>query len=275
MNLKWRDPAHRKPESLRTVAILTYGPEKNWPLSAEIHFGIVRKTYDREADGSGKHCTCFIVEEMDEAGPTGLYWMYKDGAPNNDIAAWTYSNQIGRPCFLPHDTALDIHKKECDIKEEIVTEQPAKGEIPREFDEHIFQELCKMQCTWVEIKAVLKCGDLSLKNWCLSHYGRPFEELYAEFSSEGKASLRRNQFKLSNKNVAMSIWLGKQYLGQRDKEKEEQSDPHGLLKTLGDYIKLSDEPDLQKLIALGKQNPDKVKEILNALTSEPEADPDA
>ena len=29
-------------------------------------------------------------------------------------------------------------------------------------------------------------------------------------------SLRRNQFRLSEKSAAMAIWLGKQYLGQRD-----------------------------------------------------------
>lgn len=32
----------------------------------------------------------------------------------------------------------------------------------------------------------------------------------------GKASLRRTQFKLAEKNAGMAIWLGKQLLGQKD-----------------------------------------------------------
>lgn len=31
-----------------------------------------------------------------------------------------------------------------------------------------------------------------------------------------KIKLRRNQLKLSEKSAAMAIWLGKQYLGQKD-----------------------------------------------------------
>ena len=31
-----------------------------------------------------------------------------------------------------------------------------------------------------------------------------------------KIKLRRNQFKLSEKSASMAIWLGKQYLNQRD-----------------------------------------------------------
>ena len=36
---------------------------------------------------------------------------------------------------------------------------------------------------------------------------------------QGKASLRRMQYGAANKgNVTMQIWLGKQYLGQNDKQ---------------------------------------------------------
>jgi hypothetical protein len=43
-----------------------------------------------------------------------------------------------------------------------------------------------------------------------------FEEAHAVFSEGGKASLRRRQWELAQKNTAMAIFLGKQYLGQRD-----------------------------------------------------------
>ena len=40
--------------------------------------------------------------------------------------------------------------------------------------------------------------------------------LYKKGQDNGKRSLRRIQFKLAEKNPTMAIWLGKQYLGQRD-----------------------------------------------------------
>jgi hypothetical protein len=45
-----------------------------------------------------------------------------------------------------------------------------------------------------------------------------YSEAYKRFSEDGKKSLRRLQFDSARKgNVTMQIWLGKQYLGQRDR----------------------------------------------------------
>jgi hypothetical protein len=43
-----------------------------------------------------------------------------------------------------------------------------------------------------------------------------FPEFFNMHSATGRISLRRTQFKLSETNVAMAIWLGKQYLGQTE-----------------------------------------------------------
>ena len=43
-----------------------------------------------------------------------------------------------------------------------------------------------------------------------------FSEVYAEKRQKGRASLRRSQFRLAEKSATMAIWLGKQYLGQKD-----------------------------------------------------------
>lgn len=43
-----------------------------------------------------------------------------------------------------------------------------------------------------------------------------FADTYKSKSQVGKSSLRRAQWKLAEKNASMAIWLGKQYLGQRD-----------------------------------------------------------
>ena len=43
-----------------------------------------------------------------------------------------------------------------------------------------------------------------------------FSDAYKNKSQLGKSSLRRAQFKLAEKNATMAIWLGKQYLDQKD-----------------------------------------------------------
>ena len=40
--------------------------------------------------------------------------------------------------------------------------------------------------------------------------------LSSEKREKGKISLRRYQWELAKKNATMAIWLGKQFLGQRD-----------------------------------------------------------
>jgi hypothetical protein len=49
-----------------------------------------------------------------------------------------------------------------------------------------------------------------------------FPEFYKQFSAQGKASLRRLQWRAAEGgNVAAQIWLGKQWLGQRDHARTE------------------------------------------------------
>lgn len=79
-----------------------------------------------------------------------------------------------------------------------------------------FEGLCCIQCTEEEICGVLNCDDATLCRWCKTVYGRTFADVYKEKRQGGKASLRRRQFKIAETNATMSIWLGKQYLGQSD-----------------------------------------------------------
>ena len=44
-----------------------------------------------------------------------------------------------------------------------------------------------------------------------------FSECYKKGQERGKLSLRQYQFNLAKTNATMAIWLGKQYLGQKDK----------------------------------------------------------
>lgn len=97
------------------------------------------------------------------------------------------------------------------------------GRPPREFEEKLFENLCRIHCTVDEIEAVLNTHSTVLDGWCQRHYGETFQTSYKRLRSGGKASLRRTQFKLAEKNAAMAIWLGKQELGQKDKQEIEHT----------------------------------------------------
>lgn len=93
-----------------------------------------------------------------------------------------------------------------------------RGRPSKEFDKETFEGLCEIQCTQSEICSVFRTTDKTLSKWCIEAYGENYSEVYKRFSEDGKKSLRRMQYDSARKgNVTMQIWLGKQYLGQRDK----------------------------------------------------------
>lgn len=79
-----------------------------------------------------------------------------------------------------------------------------------------FEKMCAIQCTLEEICDVFGVTDKTLNSWCKETYGTTFSEVFAKKRSLGKMSLRRAQFRLAEKNAAMAIFLGKNYLGQTD-----------------------------------------------------------
>jgi hypothetical protein len=79
-----------------------------------------------------------------------------------------------------------------------------------------FEKLCGVLCTQEEIADILHIDKHTLIDRTQEHYEEAFSTVYKRFSSSGKCSLRRNQFTMSKKNTAMAIWLGKQWLGQKD-----------------------------------------------------------
>lgn len=96
----------------------------------------------------------------------------------------------------------------------------AKGQIKQKQDrinQQQFESLCYIQCTEEEICSVLNVCTDTLDKWCQTTYdGKHFSEVFREKRQGGRASLRRNQWKLAEKNATMAIFLGKQYLGQKD-----------------------------------------------------------
>lgn len=90
------------------------------------------------------------------------------------------------------------------------------GRPRKEIDQKEFEKLCGLQCTVEEIAAWFDCSVDTIERWCEKEYGQKFADVFSEKRSYGKISLRRTQWQLAEKNASMAIFLGKNYLGQRD-----------------------------------------------------------
>lgn len=91
----------------------------------------------------------------------------------------------------------------------------------KEINQREFEALCGFQCTEEEICNFFDVTDKTLTRWCKETYDLSFSEVFKVKRNIGKISLRRSQWKLAEKNATMSIWLGKQYLGQRERFPDE------------------------------------------------------
>lgn len=90
------------------------------------------------------------------------------------------------------------------------------GRPRKKIDVNAFEQLCALQCTLEEMCGFFKCCTDTLEAWCKRTYKKNFSEVFKDKRGAGKISLRRTQFQLAKKSAAMAIWLGKQYLDQRD-----------------------------------------------------------
>ena len=89
------------------------------------------------------------------------------------------------------------------------------------------EKLANIQCTQEEIASFLEVSVRTLQR------DEEFCRIYKKGQDNGKMSLRRMQYKLADKNPTMAIWLGKQYLNQRDNVEVEHDVKNGIL---GDLI---------------------------------------
>ena len=89
--------------------------------------------------------------------------------------------------------------------------KPKRGRPKKHIDLAMVEKLAHIQCTYPEIAATLGVSvDTLTRN-------ADFAATYKRGAEGGRKSLRRMQFESANRgNIAMQIWLGKQYLGQSD-----------------------------------------------------------
>lgn len=80
-----------------------------------------------------------------------------------------------------------------------------------QWDYRTITKLAKIQCTQAEICSFLNCSEDAFQRdpQCM--------EIFGKWKDHGRISVRRAQYREMLKgNSTMLIWLGKQYLGQRD-----------------------------------------------------------
>lgn len=104
------------------------------------------------------------------------------------------------------------------------------GRPQKEFDKKTFEDLVGLGCTQEEICWFFRdnTGNVAnkdtLSRWCKRTFGVNFQDYMRENGGMAlKIKLRRNQFKLSEKSAAMAIFLGKNYLNQKDSVEHEDT----------------------------------------------------
>lgn len=93
----------------------------------------------------------------------------------------------------------------------------ALGRPRKEVDWDQVDKMCQIQCTAEEMAHVLGVSEDTLSRRCQETHDITIADYIKQHRSEGKMSLRRWQMEAAKKgNAALLIWLGKQYLGQRE-----------------------------------------------------------
>lgn len=106
------------------------------------------------------------------------------------------------------------------------TTKKKMGRPQVKIDKDKFEKLCALQCTLIEIAGFFDCSEDTIERWCEKTYKKTFAEIFDVKRGSGKISLRRTQWKLAEVSPAMAIFLGKNYLGQSDRQevKVQQND---------------------------------------------------
>lgn len=100
-----------------------------------------------------------------------------------------------------------------------MSEKNLGGRPKIEINQEVFEGLCRLQCTKVEMCNFFEVDEKTLTRWCKETYGLGFSDIREEKASVGKVSLRRMQYRSAESgNVTMQIWLGKQWLDQTDRQ---------------------------------------------------------
>ncbi len=143
---------------------------------------------------------------------------------------WSKGNNGGRPRIQAYRSS----------------ESNERYDKKKKIDFDLVDRLCHIQCTGEEIAATIGVAYSTLMEATERVHNISFQGYHAIKREGGKSSLRRAQWKKATEegNTTMQIWLGKQCLGQKDKQTHEHTgDGGGPIKTESkiDLSILSDE----------------------------------
>jgi len=100
------------------------------------------------------------------------------------------------------------------------------GRPKKDIDFDLLDRLLQIQCTLRECADFFGVSEDTIERRVREKTGLSFAEYSAQKKEKGKISLRRKQFEVALAgNVSMLIWLGKQYLGQKDKQEISSPEP--------------------------------------------------
>lgn len=112
-----------------------------------------------------------------------------------------------------------------------------------ELNKKDFEGLLAIGCSLPEIVAFFEnkmgtsVSEDTVQRWCKREYNENFAVVADKKRELMKITLRRNQLRLSEKSASMAIFLGKNYLGQKDSiEQVVSKDSAEALKMLTDAI---------------------------------------
>jgi hypothetical protein len=106
--------------------------------------------------------------------------------------------------------------KEITVKQAAIKKRGWKRPIDIDFE--LVNKLCSILCTGEEIAHIIGVDYDTLNGAIKRNFKMAFPEYFGLHSAGAKASLRRMQWRTAEEgNPTMQIWLGKQYLGQKDK----------------------------------------------------------
>ena len=97
------------------------------------------------------------------------------------------------------------------------------GRPKKPIDWRDFENLCFLQCSIAEMCQWLHVTDKTLQRRVKEQYGETFSLVFEKKRVGGLISLRRNMFKMSEKNPAVAIFMAKNWLGMADKQEIEHS----------------------------------------------------
>lgn len=132
---------------------------------------------------------------------------YKECKNYNEVARRNHRSRSTIVRAVYSSGLAENHPENRDLRSKIVFTEKDWEQI---------EELCKIQCTAEEIASVMRRSVDTISRRIKEVYQLTFAEYLKIHSQGGKACLRRIQFNLAKKSPAMAIWLGKQWLGQRD-----------------------------------------------------------